>query len=263
MSARRNWLVVSTLTLGLAACAGEEPVVEVAGECADAFGGQVCTWATTQGGHVLNAGATIPLSTVENAPGEMPMAWPPAAVANLALPEIAREQLGMGNMTFYWEPTGHPPAAYMVPHFDFHFYAISDAERMSIDCSDLTKPATLPAGYSLPDEALPPEVAAMIGVDTLVGICVPEMGMHSLLTTEIESATPFMGTMVVGYYGGQNIFVEPMITQSLLRERKSFDYAIPAIPGATGPRPVAFHAEYMADQDAYRFTFSGPPAADE
>jgi hypothetical protein len=145
----------------------------------------------------------------------------------------------------------------MIPHFDFHFYRIPPAQRMAIDCSDVSKPAELPAAYSLPDEELPDDVAAMIGVKTLVGVCVPQMGMHSLVTEELASETPFGGTMVIGYYQGEPIFFEPMISKALLLERRSFDLALPAVPGLNGGQPGTFRAEYMADQDAYRFVFSG------
>jgi hypothetical protein len=145
---------------------------------------------------------------------------------------------------------------YMVPHFDFHFYLVPPAQRMAIDCSDRSKPSALAAGYSLPDEVLPPDVATMIGVDTLIGVCIPEMGMHSLVTVELESESPFDGTMVIGYYRGEPIFVEPMLSRSMLLARQSFDLTIPDIPGLTGEQPTMFRAEYDAQLDAYRFVFS-------
>jgi hypothetical protein len=99
-------------------------------------------------------------------------------------------------------------------------------------------------------------MAEMIGISNLVGLCVPGMGMHSLLTTELESTSTFRGTMVVGYYQGKPIFVEPMITQTMLMEKQAFDLAIPAIPGMEGSRPRAFRAEYDQQRQAYRFVFS-------
>ena len=188
------------------------------------------------------------------------MAWPPAAVASVRLPQAAVQATGYTHMTMYWEPTGHAPVTYMVPHFDFHFYSIEPDQRTAIDCSDESKPASLPDAYSMPDEVLPEEVAAMIGVSTLVGVCVPEMGMHALSTTGMQSETPFSSTMVIGYYQGQNIFVEPMITRAKLLERNSFELPIPAIPGRAGSQPHRFRAEYVADQNAYRFVF--PTGAD-
>jgi len=248
--------LVTASVSALCACAGESGTVEVAGECADANQAQVCTWATMQGDAVVEFGATIPLAAIENAPREVAMAWPPLSVAAIDLPDAAGAS-GFDHMTIYWEPMGHGPATYMVPHFDFHFYTIASADRLAIDCADESKPAALPAAYSLPDEELPPEIAAAIGVSTLIGVCVPEMGMHALPTAELTNTETFNGTMVIGYYHGQNIFIEPMIAQSLLLERRSFDIPVPDVPGLEGRQPTTFHAIYNADQDAYRFVFSG------
>jgi len=185
-----------------------------------------------------------------------PMVWPPVAAATLDIPEPARKQSGFTHFTMYWEAGGHPPGPYMTPHFDFHFYTIATADRIAIDCKDVSKPTTLPAGFALPDIPLPPDMAKMMGVASLVGLCVPQMGMHSLLGTEMESKDPFRGSMVIGYTKAAPIFIEPMLTKAMLMEKKSFDLPIPAIPGM-GAHPTKFHAEYDAAKQSYRFTFSG------
>jgi hypothetical protein len=250
------------LALAVGACAGEAPLVEVKGDCADAFKAQVCTWAKTQGKNVVEVGAVVPITSIENAPAVEPMVWPPAPVARLDLPEAVRQTGGLTEFTMYWEAGGHPPGPYMTPHFDFHFYTITPAERTAIDCSDNTKPATLPAAYGIVDVPLPPDMAKMMGVSTLVGLCVPQMGMHTLLAAEMESKDPFHGSMVIGYYHGKPIFIEPMLTKTMLMEKKSFDLPIPAIPGLAGAHPTKFHAEYDAAQQSYRFIFSAfTPAA--
>jgi hypothetical protein len=233
-------------------CATDPEPLEVSGECADAYGGDLCTWAILDGDRVVEAGATVLLASIENAPADVPMTWPPATVAAPAMPTAS----GLSHLTMYWEPMGHAPVTYMTPHFDFHFYLTPQDHRLAIDCSDRSKPATLPAGYSMIDEVLPPEVAAMIGVDTLIGVCVPEMGMHSLVTVELASETPFSGTIVVGYYGGKPIFIEPMISRAALMERRSFDLTVPTVPGLEADQPTVFRAVYDEDMDAYRFTFS-------
>ncbi len=128
---------------------------------------------------------------------------------------------------------------------------------MAIDCVDLSKPAELSAGYALPDVALPPPMASMTGVATLVGLCVPQMGMHSLPATELEGTGPFRGTMVIGYNKGQNVFIEPMISRAMLMEKASFDLLSPSIPGMKGSYPHSFRAEYDSAAAAYRFVFSG------
>ena len=91
----------------------------------------------------------------------------------------------------------------------------------------------------------------MAGVSTLIGLCVPHMGMHSLLTSELESKETFRGSMVVGYYHGKPVFVEPMVTRAMLMEKRSFDLPIPDIPGLSGAHPTKFHAEYDKQREAY------------
>ena len=245
------------IAVGSSACSQADSAVEVSGGCATAYGAEVCSWAKTVGGNPVEVGMTVPLASIEKAPDDEMPAWPPHAAATLTVPDAARAASGLDHITMYWEAMGHPPGAYLTPHFDFHFYLIPADERMAIDCSDLSKPAALPAEFGLPDVELPPEMAAMTGVPTLVGLCVPQMGMHSALQAELESTALFDGTMVIGYYRGRTIFVEPMLSRAMLMEKRSFDLAIPDLPGFAGAHPTAFHAEYDAASNAYRFVFSG------
>lgn len=158
----------------------------------------------------------------------------------------------MQSLKLYREAHGHPPGPYLVPHFDFHFYTITPAETDAIDCSDLTKPATPPSGYALPDVEIP-------DIGMLAGLCVPMMGMHALLQTELESENTFTGTMVIGYYEEQPIFFEPMITKELLMERRTFALDFPSVPGEWPgvTLPTRFEAEYDEASSSYRFVFSG------
>jgi hypothetical protein len=238
----------------LAACAGRTPELRtVQGDCVDVYGASVCTWATLDGNDaVVEYGATVPLAVAERAPHDMEMAWPPVADAIVRMPAEVSAATGVDHLTLYWEPHGHPPGAYLTPHFDFHFYNISTDTRKAIDCTDTTKPAALPAGYGMVDVEVP-------GLGMLVGLCVPEMGMHTLLASELQSDQIFEGTMVIGFYHGSPIFFEPMITRDMLMRRESFELPMPAVSGLPeGVRyPTRFRAEYDAASAAYRFIFSG------
>lgn len=248
---------VAVVVLSLAACANETPLVETKGDCGDVYTGNICTYALAQGEDVVGAGAVIPLAAIENAPaGHAHMDWPPTALLTTQLPEQGTKASGLVEMNMYWEGKGHPPAPYMIPHFDFHFYLIPDSEVKAIDCKDVTKPAALATGYSLIDAPLSPKEQKMTGFEKLVGICVPGMGMHSLLTSEVESTTPFRGTMVIGYYHAKPIFIEPMISRDMLLEKKSFTLPVPDIPGLTGPHPTTFNATYDAVSNSYKFQFA-------
>jgi hypothetical protein len=220
------------------------------------YGADVCTWAKVDGDRIVEFGATVPMAAIENAPLDLEMAWPPVLTAALVMPDVVRERMGVHHLKLYWEAHGHPPGPYLVPHFDFHFYTISQAETDAIDCASLNKPAELPAGYDLPDVEIPE-------VGTLIGLCVPQMGMHALLKAELESDEPFEGTMVVGYYEEEPIFFEPMITQELLLQRQTFPLDFPAYSGS-GPGvvlPTRFEAVYDESASAYEFVFSGFPSA--
>jgi hypothetical protein len=235
------------------ACGARTPEPRtVQGECADVYGANVCTWATMDGDAVIEFGATVPLTVAERAPHDMEMEWPPVANASVRMPAGVAAATGVDHMTVYWEPHGHPPGAYLTPHFDFHFYNISTATREAIDCTDVTKPAALPADYGMIDLEIPE-----LGV--LVGLCVPEMGMHALLASELQSDRIFDGTMVIGFYQGSPIFFEPMIARDMLMRRQSFELPMPAVSGLpAGVRyPQRFRAEYDAAGAAFRFIFSG------
>ncbi len=246
------------LTMVLGGCAGGASTAETAGECGTAWGNDICTWTVTENGAVTEVGATIPVASLEAAPADAPFLWPPPAEVSLAFPSSAH---GMTHLTVNWEAVGHPPPTFLVPHFDFHFYLIPPSERMAIDCANPSTTAALPQGYTLPDEALPPELAQITGVDTLIGTCVPEMGMHAVSTADASNTEPFDGSMVLGYGGDRVIFFEPMISKAFLLQRRSFDLDVPTIPGVTDA-PSSFHAEYVADQDAYRFSFTGFASTD-
>ena len=243
------------------ACAKAPASVTTNGECADVFKGQVCTWSRSIGDSIVDIGALVPIASLENAPADAPFVWPPVAVATLSMPAGVQAKTGISHFSMYWEAMGHPPGTYMTPHFDFHMYMVGKDVVAAVDCKDRSMPNPAPAGYALPNIPLPPPMAKLMKADTLIGLCVPGMGMHAVTASAMADTTAFGGTMVVGYYGGKPLFVEPMVSRAKLLERKPFEYAIPAIPGVTGRYPHAFKAEFDSAQKAYRFVFSNFGAA--
>ena len=222
----------------------------VQGECRAFNGADICTWGRMAGNRLVAFGATIPLKSIENSPAEIPMAWPPKMDLAVALPADVQTATGYDHMNVFWEPHGHPPGPYLTPHYDFHFNNITQADVAKIDCADSVKPAAAPAGYELPDVAIPQ-------IGNLVGLCVPGMGMHALPSAELHATGLFEKTMIVGYYHQKPIFVEPMVARATLLARKSFSVAVPAVPGApaTLKPPAAFEAVYDSAAQAYQFTF--------
>jgi len=241
-------LIAAVFAAAAVSAAGCTKEKLVQGECRQVNGADVCTWGTMSGGRVVAFGATIPVKVAENAPAEMPMVWPPKADATIPFPAEVKAATGFDNMNVFWEPHGHPPGPYLAPHFDVHFNTMDVSK---IDCADSTKPTAVPAGYELPDVPIPQ-------LGTLIGLCVPGMGMHSLLASELHSTALFQTTMIVGYYHKQPIFVEPMITKETLMGRKTFSLDMPAVPGtpASAHYPTKFSAVYDSTAQAYKFTFS-------
>lgn len=213
-------------------------------------------WARLSGDSLAEFGATVPLQSIENAPAEAQMVWPPQPVAMIPVPDEARNATGFTHLKLYWEAHGHPPQPFLVPHFDFHFYSVSQADGDAIDCADSTKPSQLPPRYELPDVTIPE-------LGELKGLCVPRMGMHAVREEVLGGSEPFTGTMVMGYYGGNVIFVEPMITRSTLLQAQPFTLEVPALSaGAANVRyPTGFRAEYDASARTYRLVFFGIPSS--
>ena len=266
MSIGLRGLIITLVVAGSFGCSKEAAkdvpskdvsISETKGACAEIHKSEVCTWAKMQGETLLEVGATVPIGTIENAPADTTMVWPPVAIATLDIPEVARQKSGMTNVTVFWEPHGHPTPTFLTPHFDFHFNGISSTELAAIDCKDLTKPSSLPAGYALPDFDLPPDMTKMMGVKTMIGLCVPKMGMHAVPTVDVERKEPITASMVVGYNIGKPIFFEPMISKALLMQKQSFDLPIAAVPGLIGAQPSKFHAEYDAQKQEHRLILSG------
>ena len=249
--------VALSFVLVAAACATQVtpvsmPTRQVPGSCQPAFGAQICSYAEMSGTRVVALGATVPMAAIDNTPVDGPMVWPPVVEAVVPMPAEARAATGVDHLTVYWEHHGHPPTPFLTPHFDFHFYTISNAERQTIDCANKTKPAILPTGYSLLDVEIP-------GLGMLTGLCVPGMGMHSLVTSELAATTPFSGTLVLGFYNGRPIFFEPMLSKVKLEQKKSFTLPLVTPLGlAAGVHyPARFEAVYDASIPGYRFVFSG------
>lgn len=232
------------------AAVAEQPR-EVAGDCQPAFGASVCTWARMTDSTVVSFGATIPIAAIEQSPADPAMAWPPVAETVVPLPAEVRLATGVDHLTIYWEAHGHPPTPFLTPHFDFHFYVISDSARRAMDCADLSKPTELATGYALPDVEIP-------GIGMLKGLCVPQMGMHALESTALSDTVTFRGAMVLGHYAGKPIFFEPMISKAMLLEKQGFTLPLPTPPGV--PAGVRFPTKFVAEYDAallgYRFVFS-------
>jgi hypothetical protein len=212
--------------------------------------GTVNTFATLdEDGTPLTVGVRVTETALATLPAQ---GGPHGSVENiLALPKNAAVA-PYDHVSFDWMPQGHEPdGVYSIPHFDVHFYLMSEAERATINPADpefdvkasrMPDPQHIPAGYSLP-----------------VPVAVPMMGAHWVgLTSPEFTPAGFSRTFIYGFWDGKMNFVEPMITKAFMESVKTLDgqsvtVQIPQ-PQAfekAGYYPTAYSVRYDATAKAY------------
>lgn len=150
-----------------------------------------------------------------------------------------------------WNPAGHAPGPYLLPHFDVHFYMISRAQRTAMtgvgdDSARMVAPPDLrylPDGYMSTHEG------------------VPQMGMHWVDpdSPELHGAT-FTETMIWGTYNGKVVFHEPMITRDFLlgKPNMSKSLKLPAAYIRTGLYyPTTCNVHYSSATKEYVVSLGG------
>ena len=165
----------------------------------------------------------------------------------LALP--AENPTPYRHVVFNWNPGGHePPGVYDVPHFDFHFYMIDEAERRSIVpgpefeklAAQIPSPEELPAGY-------------------IQTPAVPMMGVHWLdpRTPELNGQ-PFVHTFIAGSWAGRPTFLEPMITKAFLESKPDFRGVIPEVRRHAEPGwyPTTYRIRWDEEAREYRVSLA-------
>jgi len=191
--------------------------------------------------------------------GLPPTATPPnpaAAMLTLALPPQA-SATGFDHAEMGWNPQGHDPSPlYGVPHFDFHFYLVPNAQEMAILPSDpqfVSRASNLPAGAFVPAGYIAPPGPPAANT-------VPQMGLHWLDTKAPElNGQPFSTTFIYGSYDGRYIFLEPMITKAYLESRPNATQAIPQPTqwAIAGYYPTAYTVTYDGATKEYRIVLGG------
>jgi hypothetical protein len=192
--------------------------------------------------------AAIGVTLTEDALTGLPAEPPTGAVGweyVLALPKEAAAT-GYDHVGLDWNPHGHkPPGVYTVPHFDVHFYMISEATRarITLQGDDLERarkqpPSELmPAGYVLPP-----------------GTAEPRMGAHAINPVADEfHGRGFTKTFIYGFYDGRLIFLEPMLAKAFLEKRPDITepVAVPPRYAAPGYYPTRYSVRYDAARKEY------------
>jgi hypothetical protein len=172
------------------------------------------------------------------------------------LPLPARNPTQFKVIELDWNPGGHPPPmVYTVPHFDFHFYVISLAERNAIVPSDpafATKAANFPpADFRTPGWVPPPGPAAAEAV--------PRMGIHWINPTSPEfHGLGFTKTFILGSWNGRVTFFEPMVTQAYLLGKPDDLTELPSAPRyePAGWYPRAYRVRWDAGSREWHVAIS-------
>jgi hypothetical protein len=184
----------------------------------------------------------------------------------LPLPALAPDPYKLVELD--WNPFGHPPPqVYTVPHFDFHFYTITLAERNAIVPGN---PNFAAEANNLPSGAyVPPFYAALAGPgQSPADIAVPMMGVHwsdvrspelQALFGHPENYQPFTKTFIYGSWNGRFIFYEPMVTRSYLLSEPDFSGTIPVpeLYPEPGYFPTSYKVTYDAQAKEYRVALTG------
>lgn len=153
---------------------------------------------------------------------------------------------GINHVGFDWNPFGHEPKGiYDAPHFDIHFYYISNTVRMSIPFGKDSGVAAkyLPANY-ITDS-----------------ISIPMMGIHCVDVTSPEfHGKPFDKTFIYGFSKGQLAFLEPMITKAFIESKTNVETTIPQ-PAEWQTKGRYYPSKYSVSYDAtnkeYTISLSG------
>ena len=176
---------------------------------------------------------------------------------SLDLPDVAVDSL-FKHVLFDWNHQGHPPI-YSLPHFDFHFYIITKAKRLTIpEGIDNTPVAAeyIPQDYRSLDN--PP-------------FAVSNMGVHwtDSLSSEWQGEI-FTETFFYGFYHGEMYFIEPMITVDYFQTNPNVTLMIkqPQSFQKDGYYPTNYSIEYDAAELVYNifikdFVYSDPATSVE
>ena len=233
------------------------------------------------GGRPLEVGVALDEAALEGLPTPSAAAHGGDAHAGMTVYDLelpARHGTPYQFVQLDWNPGGHePPGVYDVPHFDFHFYTISKAERDAIDPAVIGQAQYAARANRLPPEAERADSYVPLGPPDAppAAVAVPRMGVHwgSLHAPELqglfgrpEAARPFTTTFLRGSWDGRVHFDEPMVTRAFILGRKAAtapaqrDSVMP-LPAAqrylpAGAHPTAYRVAYDAQAREYRIALT-------
>jgi hypothetical protein len=165
----------------------------------------------------------------------------PSQNTMMMIPAPANNGTLVDHMSFDFNVHGHePPGIYDVPHFDIHFYMISEKEQDAIVTG--TEMQILPG-----TDYIPKDYGPIPGGD-------PKMGKHwADLTAKEFNGQPFDHTFIFGSYNGKFIFHEAMVSLAFFQSKKNFTDMIKmqAQVQRDGYYPKTYGVTYDANKKLY------------
>lgn len=202
--------------------------------------GNGTAWSWTEfdeGGHLTKLGVTMTQSALVGLSSSYNQLEVPLPSQEMPAPPYHTVVIG-------WDPLGHNPATYSVPHLDFMFYFITSEELGMISPGSDTTP--VPAG------SRPPDYTAALAE--------PSIGTHwgDTLAEEFHGK-PFTSTLVYGFQDGKMIFLEPMTALSFIGTSPSFSAAIkqPASFQREGYYPTRYTIESSSKDSTITVALEG------
>ena len=222
---------------------GEEELTVVDGKSGKLFDGTARSFAKVKpDGTVHSVGVVFSMTAFTSAPETHQF----QDDLVLDMPAVAKEQTLLHHLRANWLASGHGPDPYGEPHWDFHFLRGSRAEIDDIDCAaDARNGKVLPEADKIPKGYGTPE------------LCVNAMGYHSWPKEDLSSGD-FIASLIMGYWKGNVVFLEPMIPVSTLEKKKTFEIPIakPASAGGdTTLYPTRMVATWLEETEEYSFEF--------
>lgn len=148
------------------------------------------------------------------------------------------------HLTVDWNAHGHDPIPiYGKPHFDFHFYTISESLRNQITCQGEDSAICMkqPPAALIPEDYIP----------TPAGV--PKMGWHWVDGQAPEfHGQDFTATFIYGYYNGTFAFVEPMVTLDFLKSVTHYSAEVKQPSQFNGFLPSNWEIEFDDKSETYR-----------
>ncbi|MDT8392673.1 MAG: DUF5602 domain-containing protein [Bacteroidales bacterium] len=246
LSTKTGFMIFLSLIIGITSCKKDDPTENIEnsalksnsektfyGPAVPLGNGIAQAWVSEdRQGNPLAIGIKLSEKALENLPDEMSMhvlQFPHQASTNFYT-----------HATVDWNPGGHePPGTYDLPHFDFHFYTISEEERMMIGPPGAPEFTIAPASQYIPLNHI------------MIPGGIPQMGSHWIdLTSPEFNGQDFSRTFIWGSWDGSFIFWEPMITLDYFMSMP--DETIPI------PQPQAYQNDGWYASD-YQITYSTRP----